>query len=91
MKDFSRCLGISVMTYAALVVFTSLWKLSQLGGSSASVKTLLGITIDNKITEHNISTTFGLSWQTLIAFIISFCLVCALTYLTDKFSEKKHD
>ena len=91
MKDFSRCLGISVMTYAALVVFTSLWKLFQLGGSSASVKTLLGITIDNKITEHNISTTFGLSWQTLISFIISFCLVCALTYLTDKFSEKKHD
>lgn len=91
MKDFSRCLGISVMTYAALVVFTSLWKLFQLGGSSASVKTLLGITIDNKITEHNISTTFGLSWQTLIAFIISFYLVCALTYLTDKFSEKKHD
>ena len=91
MKDFSRCLGISVMTYAALVVFTSLWKLFQLGGSSASVKTLLGITIDNKITEHNISTTFGLSWQILIAFIISFCLVCALTYLTDKFSEKKHD
>ena len=38
-----------------------------------------------------ISTTFDLSWQTLIAFIISFCLVCALTYLTDKFSEKKHD
>ena len=29
--------------------------------------------------------------MTLIAFIISFCLVCALTYLTDKFSEKKHD
>lgn len=91
MKDFSRCLGISVVTYAALVVFTSLWKLFQLGGSSASVKTLLGITIDNKITEHKISTTFGLSWQTLIAFIIYFCLVCALTYLTDKFSEKKHD
>ena len=84
MKDFSRCLGVSVVTYAALVVFTSLWKLFQLGGSSASVKTLLGITIDNKI-------TFDLSWQTLIAFIISFCLVCALTYLTDKFSEKKHD
>lgn len=91
MKDFSRCLGISVVSYAALVVFTSLWKLFQLGGSSASVKTLLGITIDNKITEHNISTTFGLSWETLIVFIISFCLVCALTYLTDKFSEKKHD
>lgn len=91
MKDFSRCLGISVVSYAALVVFTSLWKLFQLGGSSASVKTLLGITIDNKITEHNISTTFGLSWETLIAFIISFCLVCTLTYLTDKFSEKKHD
>ena len=83
MKDFSRCLGISVVTYAALVVFTSLWKLFQLGGSSASVKTLLGITIDNKITEHKISTTFD--------FIISFCLVCALTYLTDKFSEKKYD
>ena len=91
MKDFSRCLGVSVVTYAALVVFTSLWKLFQLGGSSASIKTLLGITIDNKITEHNISTTFGLSWETLIAFIISFFLVCALTYLTDKFSEKKHD
>lgn len=91
MKDFSRCIGISVVSYAALVVFTSLWKLFQLGGSSASVKILLGITIDNKITEHNISTTFGLSWQTLIAFFISFCLVCALTYLTDKFSEKKHD
>lgn len=91
MKDFSRCLGISVVTYAALVVFTSLWKLFQLGGSSASVKTLLGITIDNKITEHKISTTFDLSWQTLITFIISFCLVCALTYLTDKFSEKKYD
>ena len=91
MKDFSRCLGTSVVSYAALVVFTSLWKLFQLGGSSASVKTLLGITIDNKITEHNISTTFGLSWETLIVFIISFCLVCALTYLTDKFSEKKHD
>ncbi|MCO4593649.1 hypothetical protein Si066_00551 [Streptococcus infantarius subsp. infantarius] len=91
MKDFSRCLRISVVSYAALVVFTSLWKLFQLGGSSASIKTLLGITIDNKITEHNISTTFGLSWQILIAFIISFCLVCALTYLTDKFSEKKHD
>ena len=91
MKDFSRCLRISVVSYAALVVFTSLWKLFQLGGSSASVKTLLGITIDNKITEHNISTTFGLAWQTLIAVIISFCLVCALTYLTDKFSEKKYD
>jgi hypothetical protein len=91
MKDFSRCLGVSVVTYAALVVFTSLWKLFQLGGSSASVKTLLGITIDNKITEHKISTTFGLSWQTLIAFIIYFCLVYALTYLTDKFSETKHD
>ena len=91
MKDFSRCLRISVVSYAALVVFTSLWKLFQLGGSSASIKTLLGITIDNKITEHNISTTCGLSWPTLISFILSFCLVCALTYLTDKFSEKKHD
>ena len=91
MKDFSRCLGISVVTYAALVVFTSLWKLFQLGGSSASVKTLLGITIDNKIIEHKISTTFGLSQQTLIAFIIYFCPVCVLTYLTDKFSEKKYD
>lgn len=49
MKDFSRCLGVSVVTYAALVVFTSLWKLFQLGGSSASVKTLLGITIDTKL------------------------------------------
>lgn len=89
MKDFSRCLGVSVVTYAALVVFTSLWKLFQLGGSSASVKTLLGITIDNKITEHKISTTFDLSWQTLIGILIPlnyYTLVLKVTCLMNLFN-----
>ena len=81
MKNYSKYFSVTVVTYLFLLVIESLVILFSIGGeSSQSVTTLLGISIDNHVTAHEISTTFGLTPQIVVTFAIYSIFVSAIIY-----------
>lgn len=91
MKIFSKYLGIGTITFLFLMVINTLWDLFHLSRENSSkVTTFLGITINNKITTEDISTTFGLTFRTLIACIIFLIVVLITGYIIEyKIFKKK--
>ncbi|SPC36466.1 conserved hypothetical protein [Carnobacterium divergens] len=92
MKVFSKYLGIGSITFFALLVINTLWKLFHLSRNSSSyVTTLFGITINNKISDDSISTTFGLTIQTLIVYITFTIFVLLIGYSLKQWKINKGD
>ncbi|NBA57115.1 hypothetical protein [Enterococcus hirae] len=87
MKLFSKSLSIGTVSFLALIVINTLWVLFHLErGISSKATTFLGITIDNKITSKEISTTFGVTYRTLITYLIFLAIVFCINMIIQKIS-----
>lgn len=85
MQKLSKYFGVISIAYIFLVVVETVVKLFQISRvNSSKVTTLLGITIDNKISNHEISTTFGLTSKLLLMYFIFLTVVYIIIYIVRK-------
>ena len=85
----SKYLGSITVIYLLVLVIETLWELFHTSRTeSTKVTTLLGITIDNRISKHEISTTFGLTIKVLVLYLLLLLVVYILTGL---FGKRKYD
>ena len=87
MKKNSKYLGSITVIYLLVLVIETLWELFHTSRTeSTKVTTLLGSTIDNRISKHELSTTFGLTIKVLVLYLLLLLVVYILTGL---FGKKK--